>query len=85
MKLIAKTQAVGDGRGNFRFRHLYELPDKTLPITERRVSVPLTRWMDEHENTHDLESLIKLHSVESTGIYSDGIELTGYELFRISK
>jgi len=81
MKLIAKAQMVGDGFGNFRCRNLYE-KNIDAPINARRVSVPLTKYCDENtEDTSDLLSYIKKNSVESTGIYIDGIDQTGFELF----
>ena len=81
MKLITKAQMVGDGFGNFRCRNLYE-KNIDAPINERRLSVPLTKYRDENtEDTSDLLAYIKKNSVEATGIYIDGIDQTGFELF----
>ena len=84
-KLIAKAQAVGDGLGSFRYRNLYEpeTPEKSAFL--ERVSIPLTGYIDAEKSRYlDKEPTIKKHSVDGTGLYSDGIHLTGYELYRLA-
>ena len=85
-KLIAHAQPVGDGYGYFKYRNLYEpLSPKSSAFSER-VSVALTESIDSEGSRNLIESeAIRSHSVQGTGLFFDGIEQTGFELYSTTR
>jgi hypothetical protein len=85
-RLIAKAQKVGDGCGWFVYRNLYEpLRAKRSAFLER-VSIPLTGSIDSEKSRNLIDAdTIRKHSVPETGLFFDGIEQSGIELYLTSQ
>ena len=81
-KLIAKAQKVGDGTGWFVYRNLYEPIEPKESAFRERVSIRLTESIPAEKSRHLIErDTNKNHSQRGTGLYFDGIEQTGFELY----
>jgi hypothetical protein len=84
-KLISKAQKVGDCYGSFVYRNLYEPVEVKESAFMERISVALTDSLPSERSRHLIDrDAIKKHSVQGTGIFFDGIEQTGFELYLTS-